>query len=373
MPTPAVGSAIKFTNVCTEFALSINPPSRAMGANFRFASGTYTPASPAIPTGTTAAISLSSDLGRRTKATPSGGLYTWPVSTAYTFTATTWGATTGATVPTSYAGLPFYPTYISMPQAGYQYLTIGNTGTYTIRVAGAAGGSSSPGAGGPAAIVQATGSLTQGDVLIICCGQKGLGNGGINGTGGGGMSAVFYSSAGTGAAVPWIVGAGGGGAAGPGTGTAGAVFNGATAPSAFVTEATASAIGAGGPTQDRSTGSGTQVSVATSLAQPAWSYGLINAAGTRLGGGGCTALAGATDGGWGGAGCGGGGSGAGGSAGGWVGGTAIPAGKAPGNPGTSMIRSTLASRSYIGANPGSAAGSLNNTTGNGYVTITRAT
>jgi hypothetical protein len=38
-----------------------------------------------------------------------------------------------------------------------------------------------------------------------------------------------------------------------------------------------------------------------------------------------------------------------------------------------MIRSTLASRSYIGSNPGSAANSVNNTIGNGYVTITRAT
>lgn len=369
MTTPAYGSRINFTNVCTVFGLAINPPARGLSADFRFASGTYSPATPAIPTGTSA-ISLSFNLGGKSKV--SSGLYTWPVSTAYTFTASTYGPNTSATVPTSYSPYPFYPTYITMPTAGYQYLTIGNTGTYTIKVAGAAGGSSSPGIGGSGAIVQATGSLSQNDVLIICCGQTGTSVGGIDGAGGGGMSAVFYKSGGTGTPVPWIVAAGGGGGAGPGTGTAPAVFNGLSAPSTYYSESTPSAIGAGNPTQDRSTGSGTQVSVSVSLTQPTWSNGLINSSGTLLGGQGCTALPGATDGGWGGAGCGGGGSGAGGSGGGWVGGTALPAGKAPGNAGFSMIRSTLSSQSYVAANPGAPAGSLNNTSGNGYVTITRA-
>ena len=78
MPTPAVGSTIKFSDVTTEFTLSVNPPPRAIGADFRFAGGTYTPASPAIPTGATATISLSGDLGRRTKVTTTNaGLPTW--------------------------------------------------------------------------------------------------------------------------------------------------------------------------------------------------------------------------------------------------------------------------------------------------------
>jgi len=79
MPTPAVNSTIKFTDVTTEFTLSVNPPSRAIGADFRFAGGTYTPASPAIPTGATATISLSGDLGGRTKASAVGnaGIPTW--------------------------------------------------------------------------------------------------------------------------------------------------------------------------------------------------------------------------------------------------------------------------------------------------------
>lgn len=359
MPTPAVNTTITFTNVANEFALAINPPSRAMGANFRFASGTYSPASPAIPTGGSAAIRLSGDLGGRTRVT---GLYTWPIGTGYTFTASTIGATTGAGVPTGYTGMPFYPTYVVMPQAGYQYLTIGNTGNYTIRVAGAAGSPSGPGRGGSGAILQATSSLSQGQVLIICCGQVGRCNLGISGGGGGGMSAVFG-----GATLPWIVAAGGGGAAGPGTGSPPAVFNAPNASTTFFAETTPSANGS---PLFRSAGSGAQTSVAASAGQPLWSVGLINSSGTRLGGNGSTALAGSTDGGWGGAGNGGGGAGDGGSGGGWIGGDGVP-GKTPGKPGLNMIRSTLGTRQYIGQNPSSPTGAAGTAATNGYVIITR--
>ena len=364
MPTPAVGSTINFTNVTTEFGLTINPPARGLGADFRFAGGSYTPASPAIPTGGTSTISLSANLGGRTKFVPApSGLYTWPVGTGYTFTASGTGANTSGTVPTGYSGRPFYPTYIVMPQAGYQYLTIGNTGTYTIRVAGAAGSPSGPGRGGAGAILQATSPLSQGQVLIICCGQVGICNLGISGGGGGGMSAVF-----NGATTPWIVASGGGGAAGPGTGAAPVTFNAPNAPTTFVTEATASANGGG--TLVRGTGSGAQTSVSASAAQPTWSVGLINSAGTILGGKGSTALAGATDGGWGGAGNGGGGAGDGGCAGGWIGGAGVAA-KTPGNPGQNMIRSTLGTRQYIAANPSSPTGAAGTAATNGYVIITR--
>jgi len=77
MPTPAVNSTIKFSDVTTEFILSVNPPPRALGADFRFAGGTYTPASPAIPTGATATIRLSADLGGRTRIESNLGLPTW--------------------------------------------------------------------------------------------------------------------------------------------------------------------------------------------------------------------------------------------------------------------------------------------------------
>lgn len=84
MPTPAVGTTITFTNVTTEFGLSINPPSRAIGADFRFAGGTYTPASPVIPTGAGTTISLSGDLGGRTKVSAgNSGLPTWIATTNF--------------------------------------------------------------------------------------------------------------------------------------------------------------------------------------------------------------------------------------------------------------------------------------------------
>jgi len=86
MPTPAPGTNIKFTQVASEFTLAINPPSRGLGANFRFAPGTYTPATPAIPTGATAAIKLSGDLGGRTKAVPPPPTFFTPFTSPGTFT-----------------------------------------------------------------------------------------------------------------------------------------------------------------------------------------------------------------------------------------------------------------------------------------------
>ena len=363
MPTPAVGTTITFTNVANEFALSINPPSRAIGVDFRFAGGTYTPASPAIPTGAGTTISLSGNLGGRTKA--SSGLYAWPVSTAYTFTpGSTIGANASATLPV-YSGA-FYPSYISMPQAGYQYLTIGNTGNYTITCAGAAACPSSPGKAGNGAIIRGSTALLQNDILIICAGQVGICNGGISGGGGGGMTGVFRSRSGT--IIPLVIAAGGGGAAGPGTGAPPVTFPGVSAPSAIQNPPTASA---NGTPLVRGTGSGTQTSVSASAAQPLWSVGLINSAGTRLGGKGSTALAGTTDGGWGGAGNGGGGAGDGGCGGGWVGGNGV-GGKTPGNAGTNYVNNAVVSaQTYVGANPSAPTGTLNTTTGNGYVTLTR--
>ena len=364
MPTPAIGTTITYTNVTNEFTLSINPPSRAIGVDFRFAGGTYTPASPAIPTGATSTIRLSGDLGGRTKVS-AGPLYPWTVSTTYTFTAgSTFGANASATLPV-YAA-PFYPSYIAMPQAGYQYLTIGNTGTYTITCAGAGACPSQPGKGGAGAIIRGSTSLSVNDILIICCGQTGTCNGGISGGGGGGQTAVFRSRSGT--IIPLIVATGGGGAAGPGTGAPPVTFPGVNAPSAIQNPPTASA---NGTPLVRGSGSGTQTSVSASAAQPLWSVGLINSSGTRLGGKGSSALSGTTDGGWGGAGNGGGGAGDGGSAGGWIGGNGV-GGKIPGNAGTNYVdNSVVSSQTYVGANPSAAINVRNTTTGNGYVQVTR--
>lgn len=76
MPTPAFGSQIRFSDVTTEFGLTVNPPSRGLGADFRFAAGTYYPITPVIPTGATATIKLSSDLGGRTYVF-NNGIPTW--------------------------------------------------------------------------------------------------------------------------------------------------------------------------------------------------------------------------------------------------------------------------------------------------------
>lgn len=272
----------------------------------------------------------------------SAPLYTWTVGTTYTFTN---GGTSGANAMTTlpnYTPAPFYPTYITMPQNGYQYLTIGNTGVYEITSFGAQG-CNGTGTGGPGGTMRGSVSLSANDVLILCVGQIGLNTGGINGCGGGGMSAIFLSSGGTGTPTPLLIAAGGGGSAGPGTGSPPVNYNGFGPTNTWDTEATASALQG----SDRSAGSATQVSVATAFANALFSYGLIDSSGNSLSGVGSTAFS--PFGGWGGAGCGGGGAGNGGGGGGWRGSLNTPA-KEGGRAGTNFARTTLTSVSYVGNN-----------------------
>lgn len=85
MPTPGPGVAISFSQVNTEFVLTTPSP---MNVNYRFAPGTYTPATPAIPT-TPAGIFPIDVLHGRTKA--GGGGVLSPFSALYT-TSSTWNA-----------------------------------------------------------------------------------------------------------------------------------------------------------------------------------------------------------------------------------------------------------------------------------------
>lgn len=280
-------------------------------------------------------------------------LYVWSVSTTYTFTN---NGATGANAMTSlpiYGG-PFYPAFISMPVNGYQYLTIGGTGNYQITANGCKGLNSANGTGGSGGGVRGTISLSVGDVLILCVGQVGLNGGGISGSGGSGMTAVFLLSGGIGTPIPLLVGAGGGGAAGPGTGSPPTDYTGFGPTSSFDDESTASALQG----TDRSAGSAVQFSIATAFSNATFSFGLISSGGSNLTGRGSTNLSG-NAGGWPSAGCGGGGAGNGGGGGGWRGSNNTPA-KTGGSAGTNFIRSTLTSRSFVGFN-----------TGTGSITITR--
>ncbi len=256
MPTPAVNSTIKFSDVTTEFILSVNPPPRAIGADFRFAGGTYTPASPAIPTGPTATIRLSGDLGGRTKVS-AGPLYSFD---NFLFTSSNVTGQTGPTLANfTSPPVPFYnpagpantspgipPGFLSRVSAepwfasywslylgrpGYQQWTVPETATYAVIAAGAPGASwsytrtnnikyNNQGGklGGKAAVLAGPFNFTQGQQLVITIGQSGqelyqVANPGNNiftipGRGGGGCTAIVDAAS---TSVPILVAGGGGG------------------------------------------------------------------------------------------------------------------------------------------------------------------
>lgn len=255
MPTPATGSTIKYTDVTTEFTLTVNPPSRAIGADFRFAGGTYTPASPAIPTGSTATISLSGDLGGRTKVS-SGPLYSFD---NFLFTSSNVTGPTGPTLanfqapPTTPGGLgqpfnqilnifsnvaaqPWFASYWSLylSRPGYQQWTVPETSVYSVIACGAPGGWHQAGTiangatnnatnGGWGAVVAGAFSFTRGQNLIITVGQQGVSTFGnivpastwFQGKGGGGATTIVDAAN---TSIPILVAAGGGGQSSPGTG-----------------------------------------------------------------------------------------------------------------------------------------------------------
>jgi hypothetical protein len=75
--------------------------------------------------------------------------------------------------------------YLSMTTQGIQEWTVPATGSYTIVVAGAAGGSSSFGNGGLGAVLTSSINFTKGEIIKILVGQKGAGSSNSGGGGGG--------------------------------------------------------------------------------------------------------------------------------------------------------------------------------------------
>lgn len=94
--------------------------------------------------------------------------------------------------------------YLDVQTQGYQLWTVPTTANYTIEVAGAAGAGSTA-SNGLGNIISSTFSLTQGDKINICVGQKGT-NRTSSGSGGGGGSFVVWSNG-----TPLIIAGGGGG------------------------------------------------------------------------------------------------------------------------------------------------------------------
>jgi hypothetical protein len=100
--------------------------------------------------------------------------------------------------------------YFNVPNdAGIQYWTVPITGTYTIDAYGATGGCSNAGDG---ARIKGDFSLTQGDVIRILVGQKGLqsSNSGRYGNGGGGGTFVIKYPYNSNASILVIAGGGAG-------------------------------------------------------------------------------------------------------------------------------------------------------------------
>jgi hypothetical protein len=201
---------ISFANIQTVFG-GTNPIS--LSEYYANANTSYTAGVSGIPN-IGSAISLNQFYG---KAKPVTSLYSF---TTHTFTN---AGATGRTGPiisqvrSSYSSATWAQnaSYLNMTTQGIQEWTVPETKSYTITVAGAAGGTSrTPGKG---AIMSGTFSLTKDMVLAILVGQLGgVKNSGCNSGGGGGTFVWNKSST----SQPLIV-AGGGGGGGGGCGTVG--------------------------------------------------------------------------------------------------------------------------------------------------------
>jgi len=141
-------------------------------------------------------------------------LTTAPPSVLYSFTTFTFsnaGATgnvgpTYTQVKSAYSATSWTqnPSYLNVVTQGYQLWTVPQTGSYTIQVAGAAGGSSTA-SNGLGNIISSTVTLTVGDQINICVGQKGTSRTAIGGGGGGGSFVVWSNG------TPIVIAGGGGG------------------------------------------------------------------------------------------------------------------------------------------------------------------
>jgi hypothetical protein len=143
--------------------------------------------------------------------------------TTYTFTNAGSTGTTGpliASVRSAYSGATWAQnaSYLSMTTQGIQLWTVPATGTYSITVGGASGGSANGNIGGYGRIVTASFIFQSGDILRILVGQAGGSEatyGAILFAGGGGGGTFVANNANT-----LLIAGGGGGGAGTGyTGT----------------------------------------------------------------------------------------------------------------------------------------------------------
>jgi len=160
-------------------------------------------------TGTgTSSLTISGDGTRKTLlyASLPVNLYTF---TSFVFSNASATGNVGPTytqVKTRYSGTSWTQNqaYLDVPTQGFQLWTVPTTGNYTIEVAGAAGGLSSA-SNGLGNIISSTFTLTQGDKINICVGQKGTSRTATGGGGGGGSFVVWSNG------TPLIIAGGGGG------------------------------------------------------------------------------------------------------------------------------------------------------------------
>ena len=269
------------------------------------------------------------------------------INTKYTIGALGSGRFPSSTFASTTMASPYYPSYIDQPVTGYQRIKMLGPGTYKFTVAGAQGTKWSSTPGGAGAIVEGSIQLSQNDIIIVVVGQTGmLPNTGESPTGGGGMSAVFLIS--NGLPVPLLVAGGGSGVS--------ANYSAVGASTTFVTETTPS----NRVSLSAESGAGTLVTIAGfNLGDNEYAHALYNSTGSNTiyyyNGSGARNNSDQTVGGFGGGGSGrSNSSGLPGGGGGWIGGYGT-------TPAQNMIRSTLLNSSYKGTN----------TSGNGYVEITR--
>lgn len=204
MPTPAPGVAISFSQVNTEFALTTPSP---MNANYRFAPGTYTPATPAIPTVSGATFPMNV-LHGRTKA----GVLS-PFTSVYT-TSSTWTATgtgnisvlvvagggAGGNTPANRGGgggaggYKFFPANFPVTGGTTYYFTVGGAGAAPtgVNVNGA------PGTPSKITLTSYSGTIVLSSEVTGGGGGGGSGSGAPGGSGGG--NNAIGGAAGTGIA-----------------------------------------------------------------------------------------------------------------------------------------------------------------------------
>jgi hypothetical protein len=164
-----------------------------------------------------ASINIAAFYGK-TKAAAAAAFSAY-VFTTHTFTNATATGRNGPTLAqcrSAYSGASWASstTNFNVTTQGIQLWTVPATASYTITCAGAVGGNKIF-TGFAGIVSRGTYALTEGTVVTIVVGQRGLNAGASGGGGGGGGSYVIYN------ATALIVGGGGGGAGNKSTGSAG--------------------------------------------------------------------------------------------------------------------------------------------------------